>query len=193
MWIHPSSCEDKKARTAEDMEWGQRGVEVLHAVEKLAGWPLTKPSFEVEMPRDYMSGMYCYSSRRWLKSPYLMTLYILLVRMCADVRITGFKNYDDLVKLLGNLTSSGNHLKRDTDYVRNTFSFWRALMVGYPKLFRKRKITYYWDTARLQQRRNDYEGYGEGIARLCSGNTEYKEVYQKLIEIKKDLEGKNKK
>ena len=121
-----------------------------------------------------------------MKSSYLVSLYTMLVRMCKDTRVTGFKDFDSLVKLLRKLQSS-KPLHMDNTYVKDSLPYWKAIMTGYPKLFRKRKLPYYWDTARFS---GSSTGGAEGLQYLVNGSTQYKEIREELLKIKKQLDSK---
>jgi hypothetical protein len=167
-------------------EWCERGLAILHACEKLAGWPLTK-IWRVKAPAEYQYMVHTLSSRRWMKSPYLITLYVLLMRLAEDKRIVNFKNFDELERLLHKHKSS---LKRDGHHVQSTLPWWRVVLRGYPDLFRQYKLPYYWSLERIPGHHDD--GYGEGIARLCDGSTKFAAAHQKLKEIKQKLEKEKK-
>lgn len=162
-------------------KWFLRGLRCLHAFEKLAGWPLTR-AMKVDMPRG-VTGVYCRGSRRWLKTPYLVTLYVLLVRMCADISIDGFKNFDGMMKII----NSKDNWTRDAQHIVNTREYWKALALGYPYLFEQYKMTYYWSRDQLHN-----EGYGEGILKLCSGKTNFPGAYTDLNKVKVDINKNNK-
>lgn len=185
VWHHPNMHEKSVRKDHE--KWAERGVAVMHAMEKLAGWPLTRPRV-VKMPKNHQFGLYCRSSRRWLKTPYYVTLYILLMRMCGDPRITGFKTFNELEILMTKLSKTGG-FKRDDNHVRGTYMYWRAMMVGYPEIFEKKKITHYWNTDRLNAGSN---GYGEGVLKFCSGGTSYKKARERMLKVKEELDKKKK-
>ena len=63
-------------------------------------------------------------------------------------------------------------------------------MVGYTEMFEKRKMSYYWDTDRLGGGSNN--GYGEGILRFCTGDTNYTEARDILVKVKNRLDKKKK-
>jgi len=166
--------------------WVKRSVPVLQAFDRLAGWPLTRV-YKIETGQgDWLKAYYFHSSRRWMKSSYLVSLYTLLVRMCKDAGIVGFKDFDGLVKVVGKITKSRN-LITDNSYVKDSMPYWKAIMTGYPELFRKRKLPYYWDTGRLS---GDSLGGAEGVQYLVKGDTKYTEIRKKLLEIKKQLDSK---
>lgn len=157
--------------------WFERGLACVHAFEKLAGWPLTR-AIRVDLPNKKY-GVYVRGSRRWLKCSYLVTLYVLLFRMCKDSRISGFKNFDDMIKTI---RSIGN-LQQDSGHVSNTIGYWKAIALGYPYLFEQYKITHYWSTGQVGG-----DAYGEGIAKLCSGSSSWTEMNRKLREVKADID-----
>lgn len=179
-----------KDRLKIDSDWAQRSVAVLQAFDKFAGWPLTRV-YKLDVgSKDWLQAYYYHSSRRWMKSSYLVSLYVLLVRMCADERITGFKDFNGLVELTKKVIGSGRNLKHDQSYVSGSLPYWEAIMKGYPDLFRKHKMPYYWDTSRLG---GGNSGSSEGIQYLVSGNTKYTEIRQELVKIKKALDAKKSK
>lgn len=184
-----SSASNKSQMEADD-EWAKRSVAVLQAFDKTAGWPLTRVYKLGVGSRNWLQAYYYYSSRRWMKSSYLVSLYVLLVRMCKDKRITGFKDFDGLVKVVQKALSSGQNLTSDHSYVKPCLPYWEAIMKGYPDLFRKHKMPYYWDTARLS---GGSGGGSEGIQYLISGTTKYTEIREELLRIKKELDGKKSK
>jgi hypothetical protein len=170
--------------------WATRGINILHTCEKRAGWPLTKVQ-EVEMPDSSRYTLYCQSSRRWIKSSYLYTLYCLMMRMAADERITGFKNLEGLGKIIDSVKNNHKSFVRDHTYIIGTFPYWEALLVGYPDLFRQYKITYYWGLKNINA--GDMSGsYGEGISKFCNGGTNWTDLYNKMITIKKKLDAEKK-
>lgn len=166
--------------------WVKRSIPVLQAFDRLAGWPLTR-AYKIETNYDdWLRPYYFHSSRRWMKSSYLVSLYTMLVRMCKDKRITGFKDFDGLVKVIQKIPAN-HQLISDHTYVKNSLPYWKAIMTGYPRLFRKRKMPYYWDTARFS---GSSTGGAEGLQYLVKGDTQYAEVRKELLKIKKELDSK---
>jgi hypothetical protein len=166
--------------------WVKRSVPVLQAFDRIAGWPLTRV-YKIETPHDdWLRAYYFHSSRRWMKSSYLVSLYTMLVRMCKDKRIDGFKDFDGLIKVLNKIFSSSSNLISDHSYVKDSMPYWEAIMTGYPKLFRKRKLPYYWDNARL----GGNSGSAEGLQYLVKGDTKYTDIRSEMIKIKKQLDSK---
>ncbi len=124
-----------------------------------------------------------------MKSSYLVSLYLLLIRVCRDDRITGFKDFYSLVAVIDKIDRSTKKLVTDNGYISSSKPYWEAIMKGYSRLFRKRKMVYYWDKERLGSGNN---GGGEGIQNLVTGATSYTEVRKELNEIKKEIDSKKK-
>ena len=104
-----------------------RAAAVLKAFDKLAGWPLTRVyKLDVGSKSDWLQAYYFWSSRRWMKASYLVSLYVLLVRMCKDTRIDGFKDFDGMVKKIQKAINSGTPLKNDHSYVKTSLPYWKA-------------------------------------------------------------------
>lgn len=177
---------------AEHREWLNRGLNILHAYEKLAGWPLTKV-FEMHTDRDFIKAYYFLSSRRWIKASYLVSLYVLMVRLGKNSALTGFKNSAGFEKLVNGLiekyskTDGGwkqtpTSFNSDVGWLKSTLPYWGVILKGYSEMFRKMKITHYWSEQRLT---NEHGQSAEGIDYLCGGSTSYKEARKKLLELSK--------
>lgn len=164
------------------LEWCGRGLKCLHACEKLAGWPLTRLIRVKHGPKSPLV-VYARASRRWMKAPYMVTLYILLMRMCDDRRWEKVKNFDDLIDIADK--TDRNSFKRDGVHIRGTYKYWKAMILGYPHLFEQYKLSYYWDSDRVPGVSSN--GYGEGILKLCQKQTAYTEARIKLEEVQTDI------
>jgi hypothetical protein len=109
------------------------------------------------------------------------------MRICADSRISGFKNFDGLSEVM-NKYKDGNW-DRDAGHINKTFPYWKALLVGYPDLFRQYKITHYWGLDKINA--SDFnQAYGEGIYKLCDNSTKWTGMWKQLDDIRKKLNGK---
>ena len=173
--------------------WIDRAITITQTIDKMAGWPLTR-AYQIETGSTGVRAYYFHSSRRWMKSSYLISLYVMLARMAKDDRITGYKDFEGLKAILEKIIKEGDRnsdkaLKSDNSYVRDSLPYWEALMKGYPRLFRKRKMPYYWDTGRL----SGSSGGSEGIQYLVKGSTQYGEIRTELLKIKAELDGKKSK
>ena len=178
-----------KADHKKAQDWMQRGLNILNAYERAAGWYLTRV-YPIEVPGfNWVRGYYCLSSRRWIKSSYLAYLYVLMIRMSTDEAFSGFKNLTQLKALITNKLETsakpgGSTFKNDHGYIQQTFPYWEALIRGYPALFEKHKLDYYWNSDRL----GGSKGYGEGISTLIRGDSSYTGLLTELRKQKKKFD-----
>lgn len=168
--------------------WCERAKATLNAFDRLAGWPLTRVYPITEIPQDRKRAYYFLSSRRWIKSAYLLSLYVLLVRASSNDIFSGFKNFDELEEKLSKGLGQSK-TAQDKNYLLNSLPFWRAIMLGYPKIFRQKKIAYYWNEERFGDDK-PIRTSADGLDRLVTGRTSYKEAYRQLMAVKKELDSK---
>jgi hypothetical protein len=188
-WDSGAGDEKKQAANAlRNQKWIEKSIKLLHIYEKIAGWPLTKP-YKIKTENGDSTKLYYFlSSRRWIKAPYLLSLYLLLIRLCKLDHIDGFKTHNDFTKIIEKISIRDHpQITPDERHVIDTFRYWETLITHYADLFRKRKIEYYWSTDRLE--RDNSVSY-EGITNLSKGYTANKALYDKLIEFHKKEGGK---
>jgi len=178
------NAEDRNTADA----WVNRAVNVLHCLEKLGGWALTRV-YKLETPDDTMAVYYFLSSRRWIKSSYLAYMYVLLVRMCHDKWWGKHKSFKDL-KEAYYARAKGAQFSYDHGFIRQSFPYWEAIIRGYPQLFEKKKINHYWDYNRINSHTNNK---GEGIDKLSRNNSEYRGLFDELKKLKTEFDKEAKK
>ena len=183
-WDSGSNKEEEKNKSIlANKKWAEKSIKLLHIYEKIAGWPLTKP-YKVKTDNGEKTLLYYFlGSRRWVKAPYLLSLYILLVRLCKLENFDDFKTHDDLIKIVENISERGNrNVSMDERHALDTIPYWKTIIEYYSDLFRKKKIEYYWSRERLLTGRNvSYEG----ITCLSNGNTSNETLYKKFMEFHK--------
>jgi hypothetical protein len=108
-----------------------------------------------------------------------------MIRMSEDDVFSGLKTLAQLKTKIQKKIEQNYKFKRDSGYIQQTFPYWEALIRGYPELFEKKKLDYYWDEARISGNSN---GYGEGISTLCSGNSGYTGLWKDLQRLKKQFD-----
>ncbi|MGD9157699.1 MAG: hypothetical protein PVG39_04790 [Desulfobacteraceae bacterium] len=157
----------------------KNAVKVLHILEKMVGWPLTKvykistykrgyygydgeTNYEVKerLKRSY----YVHGSRRWSKSAYMLSMYLLILKLVPKIPLLTADNTFESIR---------KHIKAhyNEEYVNNSVDYWPVMVKGYPKLFRNKKMQYYWSNERLAA-----SSYSEGLNRLIKGSTSYDEI-----------------
>ena len=179
---------DKEGKKNESIlankKWAEKSIKLLHIYEKIAGWPLTKP-YKVKTDNGERTLLYYFlGSRRWVKAPYLLSLYILLVRLCKLENFDNFKTHDDLIKIVEDISKRGksSNISMDERHALDTIPYWKTIIGYYSDLFRKKKIEYYWSTDRLST--DSYVSY-EGITCLSVGNTNNRTLYKEFMEFHK--------
>ena len=166
----------KEENPASVLSWMKRAIGLVNFYEKLAGWSLTTMD-QLEYPEN--EDLHCFQftgSRRWLKAPYYVSLYVLLTRIARNTKLGSYKSHADIKKIV----QAG--LPHDNYYGRRTVFAWETLMKSYSILFRKHKRAYYWDTGKRLVGNSD-SIYREGIHLLSMGNSSDKELNKQFQEI----------
>lgn len=146
------------------------GVKLANAYESKLGWPLTK-MYKVEIIQKISTKntfFYIVGSRRWIKAPALLSLYLLLIRLGHHhvIQKKAFKTYDTAFETLKTICKRGS-LPTDLFYFKMHGDQWMLVLENYNKLFKKRTIKDLYRPAK--QYNNNY--FPEGINTLCDGNT----------------------
>jgi uncharacterized protein YeeX (DUF496 family) len=147
-------------------------LKVVNHLENEYKWSKTKMK-KVELKDAIKYGMFndvkdrinmymVVGSSKWLKSPHLLSLYILIFRLCYRGFKSNFKNHEEFLQ---KLKSYGNTHKADASYVRIFQDKIDVLLRNYDRLFGKRTLKSLYSKYSLVT----INGYNEGISRLCSG------------------------
>lgn len=84
--------------------WMLRAVKVINVLEKYLGWSLThmaKDKSQDATGKEFKSNVYVFTaSPKWLRSPQLISLYLLLVRISTVKSFGKVASLDDLVKMM---------------------------------------------------------------------------------------------
>lgn len=164
-------------------------LKLVNHYERKLGWPRTKmqkldnrDAFLDSSGNNISNTVNMYmvvGSSRWMKSPHLLSLYMLLLRL----GVRGFKaEFETHTQLLKELEDFGkkHRTKSDVSYVRATYDKWDILLESYDKLFGKRTIKSLYDRKSLV---NSNNGFNEGIYRLCIGNSYDLDISHKFTKI----------
>jgi hypothetical protein len=149
------------------------GLKIINMMEKRHKWPLTRmfgvdplkieyniyyghgPNISNTLFRKVLIG-----SSRWVRSPYTLSLFILLFKAGSIGRFKGVKDYEGLVKVCESYKSPGG----SSFYIVNTYKFWDILMSNFNRIFSKLPAKSNFD-------RSNYGTYSysrEGIYKLCT-------------------------
>jgi len=161
------------------------GLRILNIMEKHNGWPLTK-MHNVETITAKGQGSQqnrrvfikmLEGSSKWLKSPHMISLFFLLVRLpTRHSRFIEIKNYKQLMgacKLFAGRSNNGDRYS-----VRNTIGFWNPLMSNFGKMFRGMPLD-----NNFNKRNYGQFYHQEGILTLCSFNSTNKKIGKRFVAL----------
>lgn len=157
---------------------------ILNTIESHYGWPLTK-MHKVELYGDQAKGnpgnefYYVRATKRWIKAPSMLSLYLLLFRIgCIEKKHKFSKNitsFTSLFNTLNNLTKKDSG--REVAYYREHGKHWRIVLDNYQKLFGR-----YTMGKMYTPTKGDYY-FSEGINTLCDGDSRDKTLNKAFGEL----------
>lgn len=165
------------------------GVKLVNAYESKLGWPLTK-MYKVKCTEKVPAKntfFYTVGSRRWIKAPALLSLYLLLLRLGHHhvIQKKAFRTYGTAYKTLKAACKRGS-LPTDLSYFKTHGDQWMLILKNYERLFKNRTMT---DLYIPSQRYNN-EYFHEGINTLCDNDTLDVKLQQEMYKIYKETEKK---
>lgn len=124
-------------------------LKMINVIEKHYGWPLSKiypvqieKWKEKNLPINY-GYYYIVASRRWLKSPAMLSLYLLLYRIVIKHKKFNFKRemktLGDVIKVL-NLACDISPLPMELAFFKTHGKRWKYVLDNYRNLFSSRKL-----------------------------------------------------
>jgi hypothetical protein len=164
------------------------GCEALNIAEKFIGWPLSRV-YRVLTTHQHTIMTYLQGCRNWIKSPYMVSLYLLIFKAVAG---TGFQFRESNVDTIDKLEK----FMADTpplNLSRNAAPHIKTILRAYEYLFKEEDARYYWSLDRLIHSSATAGVQGsEGVDRLITGSTRYYGLYRKFIMIKHFIDKENK-
>ena len=170
-------------------------LKLINHYERRLNWPRTKMqkldncgTFFNSDGEDVSNTINMYmivGSSRWMKSPHLLSLYILLLRLGLRRFKAEFKTHaqllDELQSFGGKQLNSCSFIARsDVSYVNQTYDKWDVLLENYDKLFGRRTIESLYSDKYLV---NGSSGATEGIYSLCTGNSYDLDISHRFIKM----------
>ncbi|KPK10629.1 MAG: hypothetical protein AMJ56_07615 [Anaerolineae bacterium SG8_19] len=155
----------------------EKGLYIINSFEHEHKWPKTR-LYKVSN-RDNIPFMFFLGPRKWTMSPYLMSLWTLMMRIGRNSWIP--KNlmeldHENLVRQLAiNAKTNASGSSGDSSQTSATIRSWDNFMSLYGGLFGHISRKYHWDRKRL----NGHNSRPEGIRMLLTGTTKYQELYRK--------------
>lgn len=161
----------------------QRAVNFLNVMEKEYGWELTElHDLEFDDPGSGCRNMICMitGDKKWIRSPHMVSLWLLFLRVGGTKHLWNPKSYDSLKKKVSKYLEKVKNT--DADHIRIVFPFAEKIMDNYSELFkgfpasRNYSSIKAWDGATPAN---------EGIRKLCTGYSADKKLTERLNTIHK--------
>jgi hypothetical protein len=159
--------------------------QVLNVFEADAGWLKTKVYQLVDPAWEDSHVSYMFeASRRWMKSTYLLSMYLLIIRSAysmmkdtvnCDRMIRETKTVEGYLSLL----TEFERVVVPSYYIDSSKQYWQLILKSYPELWERRKMEHYWNK---EQMGNAFPSH-EGLHKLVCGNAADYEVNKKFEKI----------
>lgn len=152
-------------KTKEFHRWMESGVSVLNILEAKHGWPLTRMYKVEHVYGERIVVCMFVGSARWMRSPAMLSMFALLVRMSNHKVFSDIKDYEGFMEAVQKYIR-GRHT--DCDHARHTSPYWDIIMSNFIKLFNG-------FSAKENFTQENYGEYieSEGISKFCKGETNY--------------------
>jgi len=158
-----------------------KALKIVNHLEKKYKWGRTnlqkiscKDQIKNRQGEDISDNIHLYmlvGSSKWLKSPQMLSLYMLLLRIPSWGLKAEFKTHREFIKELEDFSSSKGssyNKKKDQSYVVQVYDKLDLLFANYNKLFGRRTLKSFYD-------KNNYtlgdSGAREGVYKLCIGKS----------------------
>ena len=163
-----------------------KSLAILNALETAHGWPRTKafpliPEGDINIVPGYLF----VGDKRWHLSPYLVSLYTLIIRLghwdWVPRKVIG-KDWPTVKGILK--ASIGSSKDLDREFVRQSLDSWEILVKHYKHLFGYKDRAYQWSSDRLR-----YSAYStsEGIHKLVTGDTYHARLLAKFRKLRRGI------
>lgn len=166
--------------------WVRQSLHMINYFERLAHWPLSKLA-KVDHNLGDMTDIYLFvGSNRWIRSPHMLSLYLLLIRLGRNKEYKGFRSHKKFISVSEKLIKKVNPSRYydiaskmyDCKHLAKVYKKIRIIMKNFDSLF-SRSAKYSFTAA--------IKGPGlphmEGITKLAIGETNDHELYHKLNEL----------
>ena len=165
----------------------EAGLRIVNIMEDRHGWLLTRMidagSSTSRIPADHfnvarqLTTFYkvLLGSSKWVKSPHMISLYILLFRIASHNKFKAVKNYDDFSKACNACTTNQFG---DAGHVFRTFKFWDMIMANFDEMFAGMPTR---DNFKGPRYGNDY--YDEGTSKLCRFKCKNEKINNKFVAL----------
>jgi hypothetical protein len=132
---------DSEKKDAFDTNWMCEAMRILNLFEKKLGWSLTSVA-KVKGHSVHTDGSNIFvfaASCKWLRSPQLLSLYLLLLRLCRNKSFKKMNNFDDLPKVYDELlVIAGSN--EDAKHFVLVYKYLHTILENCDELFFQRTI-----------------------------------------------------
>lgn len=171
---------DVKARYNTMKRRFHKSLNIINCLEREYAWPMSK-IFLVKNSKTthYIPSVLFVGSGRWNTSPYMLSLYTLLIRGCSNSWVPAAKKTwpetrDAICKEATSYKNDGNKILRTINYWHCFVKHHSRMWAGYPK-------KWWWANTRLA----DPCCYTpEGIHKLCTGTSKHNVALKRFTQIK---------
>lgn len=165
-----------------------RALRLVNHFEKIAKWPLTKLFKVCENDIENDEILYLFvADKRWLRAPYIMSMYMLLIRLGRWKQFGKFRSHAGFIKECNEISKKivpdaalYNDTVKEYDIqfiLPNVYMRLKPLMKHFSKIFAKVSTESYYTTACEDL----YDG--GGIGDLCYNKTKDKKLEKRFTAV----------
>ena len=190
--IRSGSTESYEQQAEDQRNRFERSLSILNALEREVRWPRTKTFVLKPTGHNLVPCTMFIGDRRWNRSPYLMSLFTLIIRAGHQVwmpdTVKG-KTWAEIKPIIEKAARDGDGSK-DRKWVTSGIKYWLPILANYKNIFGYQSRAWHWSMNRIS---NTSWMTQEGIYKLISGQTEFKDLYDKFKKIKREVDNNERK
>jgi hypothetical protein len=162
-----------------DIKWMKASLRILNIIEKTQGWGLSqlKLATDIDYCRATGAALFVFnSSVKWMRSPQLLSLYLLIIRLGRfHGEFSNFEGFNDLKKIYKKISTikitehSGNV---DRQFFMRSFKMWELMLDNHRNLFFKKSL--------LKNHLDNRSSWGIDELEKLNATKEIKELWSEL-------------
>lgn len=155
-------------------------LKILNIIEREHKWALT--TAHIVKPLSDGDTVYMFvASKKWMRSPHLLSLFTLLVRIAQQTKLNDasfkrIRTYKSLLKKLKEYSAVTNH-DFDKISIKKTIKYWDPLFRNYLKLYHGMPMKRNFDSSKYD------DHYDEGLQKLCCDGASDNETRRRFKEM----------